>query len=218
MRIGRRSTLALASALVVVMAPAAHAATEPFSATVSRLDAETRHAMTGVSWHRGCPVPLRSLRVIRLTYIGFDGGSHLGRLIVHRRWTDEVVSVFRHIYRARFPIRRIRPVDRYGGNDRASMRHDNTSAFNCRYVAGTTTWSEHAYGRAIDVNPVENPYVDGSRVSPRRGAPYVDRTPLRRGMIAEHGVVRRAFRSIDWGWGGTWRSARDYQHFSSSGR
>jgi D-alanyl-D-alanine carboxypeptidase len=205
-------------AVVVAGSPTSAVTIDPFSATVSRLSGEMRRTMTGVSWHRGCPVPLRNLRLIRLTYIGFDGGSHRGQLIIHRRWTDEVVSVFRRLYRARFPIRRIRPVDRYDGDDRASMRHDNTSAFNCRYVAGTSTWSQHAYGRAIDVNPVENPYVEGSHVSPRRGEPYADRTPIRPGMIARRDVVWRAFRRIGWGWGGTWRSARDYQHFSANGR
>jgi D-alanyl-D-alanine carboxypeptidase len=191
---------------------------EPFSATISRLDAETQRQMTGVSWHRGCPVPLTNLRSVRLTYVGFDRETHRGELIVHRRWAEEIVSVFRRIYRARFPIRRIRPVDRYGGDDRRSMRHDNTSGFNCRYVSGTTTWSQHAYGRAIDINPVENPFVSGRRVSPRRGEPFADRSPLRRGMIAERDVVWRAFRRIGWGWGGSWSSPTDYQHFSANGR
>jgi D-alanyl-D-alanine carboxypeptidase len=98
------------------------------------------------------------------------------------------------------------------------MRHDNTSGFNCRYVSGTTTWSQHAYGRAIDINPVENPFVSGSHVSPERGEPFADRSPLRRGMIGERDVVWRAFRRIGWGWGGTWRSSQDYQHFSANGR
>jgi hypothetical protein len=191
---------------------------EPFTATIVRLDRETRREMTGVSWHRGCPVPLRDLRSIRLTYIGFDRETHRGTLVVHRRWADEVVSVFRRIYGARFPIRRIRPVDRYGGDDRVSMRHDNTSAFNCRYVAGTTTWSQHAYGRALDIDPVENPYVDGSHVSPLKGTRYADRSPLRRGMIARDDAVWAAFHRVGWGWGGDWSSAKDYMHFSSNGR
>jgi poly-gamma-glutamate synthesis protein (capsule biosynthesis protein) len=98
------------------------------------------------------------------------------------------------------------------------MRHDNTSAFNCRYVAGTSTWSQHAYGRAIDINPVENPYVDGGRVSPPRGRRYLDRSDVRRGMVVERDLVWRAFRRIGWEWGGTWTSAQDYQHFSATGR
>lgn len=190
----------------------------PFESSISRLDRETRREMIGSSWHPGCPVPLRDLRLVRLTYIGFDGEAHRGRLVVHRRWTDEMVEVFRRMYARGFPIRRMRLVDRYGGDDRASMRHDNTSAFNCRYVAGTTTWSQHAYGRAIDLNPVENPYVVGSRVSPRRGRGFLDRSDVRPGMIVKRDVVWRAFRRIGWGWGGSWRSAKDYQHFSANGR
>jgi D-alanyl-D-alanine carboxypeptidase len=190
----------------------------PFEATISRIDRETRALMKGSSWHRGCPVGFSDLRLIRLMYWGFDREAHHGLMVVYRRWAGEAVTVFRRIYRARFPIRRIRLVDRYDGDDRASMRHDNTSAFNCRYVAGTTRWSQHAFGRAIDINPVENPYVDGSYVSPRRGRRYADRSRERRGMIFERDVVWRAFRRIGWQWGGTWQSAQDYQHFSANGR
>ena len=198
--------------------PAGAGEQEPFVGSVSRLDRDLRRLMTGSSWHEGCPVELRELRVVRLTYRGFDGDAHVGRLVVHRRWADEMLEVFARIYARDFPIRRVRLVDAYGADDRESMRHDNTSAFNCRYVAGTTTWSQHAFGRAIDVNPVENPYVDGSYVSPRNGRPYADRADLRPGMIGERDVVWRAFRSIGWEWGGTWASAQDYQHFSANGR
>jgi poly-gamma-glutamate synthesis protein (capsule biosynthesis protein) len=191
---------------------------EPFTGSVSRIDRETRRLMIGSSWRAGCPTPLRDLRLVRVTYRGFDARPHHGRLAVHRRWADEILVVFRHLYRSGFPIRRVRLVDRFGADDRASMRHDNTSAFNCRYVAGTTTWSQHAYGRAVDLNPVENPYVDGTHVSPRRGRGYLDRTDVRPGMIVRGDVVVRAFRRIGWGWGGRWTSAKDYQHFSANGR
>jgi D-alanyl-D-alanine carboxypeptidase-like protein len=190
---------------------------EPFVGSVSRIDAETRRWMVGSSWHRGCPVPIRALRLVRLTYEGFDGDAHVGRLVVHRRWADEVLEVFARLYRRGFAIRRVRLVDRFDADDRSSMRHDNTSAFNCRYVAGTTTWSQHAYGRAIDINPVENPYVDGLRVSPRRGRRFLDRSDVRPGMIVRGGVVVRAFRRIGWGWGGAWSGAKDYQHLSANG-
>jgi hypothetical protein len=202
-----------------MVSPAVAAAgEEPFEGSVSRLGHETRELMTGVSWREGCPVPLGALRLVRVTYLGFDGEAHRGRLVVHRRWAGDVLWVFERLYDRAFPIRRIRLVDRYGADDRESMRHDNTSAFNCRYVAGTTTWSQHAYGRAIDVNPVENPYVVGSRVSPLRGRRFLDRTDVRPGMIVERGVAWRAFRKIGWEWGGSWSSAKDYQHFSANGR
>jgi len=190
----------------------------PFEGTVSRIDDATRDIVVGSSWHPGCPVPLRRMRLVTVTYVGFDGEAHRGPLIVHRRWGEDLVEVFRRIYSRRFPIRRVRLVDRYDASDRASMRADNTSAFNCRYVAGTTTWSRHAFGAAIDVNPVENPYVSGSHVSPPNGEPYADRDDVRPGMIVLRDVVWRAFRSIGWEWGGTWSGAQDYQHFSSNGR
>lgn len=160
---------------------------------------------------------LRKLRLVRVTYWGFDREAHRGRLVVHGRWGDEVLGVFERLYERRFPIRRVRLVDRYGADDDASMRHDNTSAFNCRNVAGTTTWSQHAYGRAIDVNPVENPYVAGSEVSPPGGRRFLDRSNVRRGMIVKRDVVWRAFHRIGWGWGGSWTSVKDFQHFSANG-
>jgi poly-gamma-glutamate synthesis protein (capsule biosynthesis protein) len=189
----------------------------PFTGSVSRIDRETRRLMVGSSWHTGCPTRIRDLRLVRVTYRGFDDRLQHGRLAVHRRWADEILVVFRRLYRQGFPIRRVRLVDRFDADDRESMRHDNTSAFNCRYVAGTTTWSQHAFGRAIDINPVENPYVDGSHVSPRRGRRYLDRSDVRPGMIVRGEVVLRAFRRIGWGWGGDWSSAKDYQHFSANG-
>jgi hypothetical protein len=109
------------------------------------------------SWHRGCPVSWRRLRVIRLTHWGFDRRVHTGRLVVHRDAVRSMVAVMRGLFDRSYPIRRIRFVDAYGADDHRSMAADNTSAFNCRFVAGTSRWSEHAFGRAIDLNPVENP-------------------------------------------------------------
>jgi hypothetical protein len=214
----RVAALVLASLVWWSGAEAALAGTQPpYHATIERLDAATKEAMTGVSWHRGCPVPLRALRVIHLTIWGFDREAHRGELVAHRRWADDLVHAFRRIYRAKVPIRRMRPVDRYDADDHRSMRADNTSAFNCRFVEGTTRWSRHAYGDAIDLNPVENPYVSGDHVSPRAGRRFADRSLDRRGMVHLHDVVWRAFHRIGWGWGGTWSSAQDYQHFSSTG-
>ncbi len=122
------------------------------------------------------------------------------------------------LFRLHFAIRRMRLVDAYGSDDNRSMNADNTSAFNCREVAGRPgVWSQHAYGRAIDVNPVENPYVAGSHVSPAKGRPFADRRPRRKGMIAGRGAVVRIFARAGWEWGGNWTGERDYQHFSSTG-
>jgi hypothetical protein len=124
----------------------------------------------------------------------------------------------RELFGLRFPIRRMRLVDAYGADDHRSMAADNTSAFNCRFVAGTGRWSEHAYGHAIDVNPVENPYVtDGGHVSPPAGAPYADRSRRAAGLIHRRGPVVAAFAKNGWKWGGNWSWPKDYQHFSASG-
>ena len=190
-----------------------------YDASIHRLPAGIRDLMTGSSWRPGCPVPLHDLRLVRLRYWGFDGEAHRGRLVVHRAWARGIANVFGELYEARFPIRRMRLVDRYGADDMRSMRADNTSAFNCRYRGGECcVWSQHAYGRAVDINPVENPWVGPWGVSPPNGAAYADRTPLRRGMIGPRGPVVEAFAGIGWGWGGTWRSSKDYQHLSANGR
>ncbi|MDQ3983461.1 MAG: M15 family metallopeptidase [Actinomycetota bacterium] len=189
-----------------------------FEAHVSRISPRLKERMKGKSWRRGCPVPIGRLRLIEVSYHGFDRERHMGRLVAHKDAARALVSALRSMYRNEFKIRKMYLVDRYDANDRRSMRADNTSAFNCRKVAGTDRWSEHAYGRAIDINPVENPYVasDGT-VSPRRGERYADRSPRKRGMIAAGGKTVRAFERAGWGWGGYWSSAKDYQHFSASG-
>ena len=174
--------------------------------------------MTGVSWRQGCPVALRDLRLLTLSHWGFDGRVRSGRLIVHRDVARDLVQVFRDLYAARFPIRRMVPVDAYGGSDFRSIEADNTSAFNCRFVEGTTRWSNHAYGRAIDVNPIENPYVSSGSTSHRASRTYVSRAKRRPGMAYEGGALVRAFDRIGWGWGGRWTSSvKDYQHFSETG-
>ena len=173
------------------------------------------------SWHRGCPVGPAQLRRVRLRYVGFDGKTHTGQLIVNERVVANVVSVFRQLYAARFPIRQMRPVDVYHGSDSRSTAADNTSSFNCRFAVapGAKHWSMHAYGEAIDINTVENPYVLGSSVMPPAGSAYADRLRRRPGMAVEGGVLVRAFDSVGWGWGGRWSGGtKDYQHFSVNGR
>jgi len=176
-------------------------------------------AQLGRSWHPGCPVGPADLRAVTVSYVGFDGRAHTGSLVVNRLVTGEVQTVFRRLYRVHFPIHRMVPVARYGGSDDRSMAADNTSAFNCRYAVapGPKRWSVHAYGEAIDVNTVENPYLEGGRVLPPSGQPYVDRSNVRRGMALAGGVLVRAFASVGWLWGGRWTASPDWQHFSKTG-
>jgi hypothetical protein len=178
-----------------------------------------RHRVDGSSWHPGCPVGLRKLRLLELTYIGYDGRAHHGRLIVNRRFDDQIVAVFKRLYSLRYPIRNMELIDRFGADDHRSMAADNTSAFNCRYAvaSGPKRWSAHAYGQAIDVNPVENPYLEGGRVHPRAGRAYLDRADVRPGMAVRAGLLVRAFARAGWRWGGRWTGTPDYQHFSSTG-
>jgi D-alanyl-D-alanine carboxypeptidase len=170
------------------------------------------------SYRGGCPVAPAELRLVRVSYRGFDRRAHVGALVVHRRVARDVVTVFRRLYAARFPIRRMTPISAFRGSDDASMAADNTSGFNCRRAVGGSGWSQHAYGMAIDVNPVENPYVLNGRTLPPAGRAYVNRTRVHRGMAVRGGVLVNAFASVGWKWGGRWSGAPDYQHFSVSGR
>ena len=219
----RSLSLTLASALVVgvVALPslAAPQTTSGFRGHVAPISPALARRMTGVSWRRGCPVGLADLRAVTAIYHGFDGRDRTGTVIVHRDVAPEVLGVLRRLYADGFPIRRMVPVDAYGGSDYRSIEADNTSAFNCRYVDGTTRWSEHAYGRAIDLNPIENPYVTSSGTTSHSASrPYLRRSPFRPGMAAEGHALVRAFDAVGWGWGGRWSGAKDYQHFSASGR
>ncbi|HEY8467186.1 MAG TPA: M15 family metallopeptidase [Solirubrobacterales bacterium] len=194
-------------------------AAPPFEAQIRRIKGDLRRHVKGTSWRSGCPVPLRELRHVRVVRWDFEGRVKRGRLIVHRRHARRIVKAMRRLYRKRFPIRRMHLIDRYGADDRRSMAADNTSAFNCRYVAGTTRWSMHAYGKAIDINPRENPYVTPSgHVSPPQGRPYADRSRTAKGMVKRGGPAFNALRRVGWEWGGDWSGTKDYMHFSANGR
>src|SRR3954447_7994562 len=198
---------ALLLAVLALQAP-------PFSHSVSRVTA----ADLPHSWHRGCPVAPVSLRRVRLTYWGFDHRAHNGALIVNAKGVGSLTRVFSRLYAARFPIRRLRPIDAYGGSDERSLDADNTAAFNCRYAVapGPKRWSVHAYGLAVDVNPVENPYVEGGRVHPRAGRAYLDRSRYRPGMAVRGGLLVRAFADVGWQWGGRWSGSPHHQHLSAT--
>jgi hypothetical protein len=173
----------------------------------------------GASWHQGCPVSPEQLREISLSYWGFDNTAHVGRIVVNASVASAVEAAFKTLYLERFPIRSMRPVSEFGGSDDASMAADNTSGFNCRNAVaqGAPRWSAHAYGEAIDVNTVENPYLEGGQVLPPQGAPFAKRSPYRAGMAVPGGQLVKAFAAVGWQWGGRWTGSPDYQHFSSTG-
>jgi len=191
------------------------AALPPFHASIAPVTV----AELGASWRPGCPVGPTQLRTVRVSFVGFDGRAHVGAIVVNRSVTNDVTTVFGRLYAARFTIHRMQPVARFGGSDDRSMAADNTSAFNCRYAVapGPRRWSVHAFGEAVDVNTVENPYLEGGRVLPPAGRSFTDRSNHRRGMAVAGGALVRAFASVGWLWGGRWTASPDWQHFSKTG-
>lgn len=190
----------------------------PFHGTARPLTDAERAAMTGVVWEPACPVGLDALVVLELTHHDGRGGTPTGRLVVHADVADDLVGVFRGLYQARFPIASMLPAEHFGGDDDRSMAANNTVAFHCRNVAGTSVWSEHATGRALDLNPLWNPWVRGHQVDPEAGRPWADRSRQAPGMVHAGDAVVQAFAAIGWGWGGTWTRSQDHQHFSASGK
>jgi hypothetical protein len=204
--------------------PLAALALTPFQSSVKPLPAPLRAELTGRYWHEGCPVSLSQLRLLTVTHWGFDRRPHIGQVVVNARSAARLARVFRRLYELRFPIRHLRLADAYGPARYRPADGDVSGVFECRQAVpspcvggtGTGSWSEHAYGEAIDLNPVENPYVGCGQTRDRASRPYRDRSRLRRGMVTP--AVVRAFRSVGWGWGGDWSgSTKDYMHFSATG-
>ncbi len=174
--------------------------------------------MAGTSFKPECPVPIAELRLVTVRHWDLEGRVQVGRVIVAADVAADVANAFGAIFAARFPVARMEPVSTYGGDDGRSMAANNTSAFNCRKKTGGRSWSRHSWGRAIDINPIQNPYVTKRTVEPEAGRAFVKRDRSKPGVIVGRGPVDRAFAAIGWKWGGRWRSLKDYQHFSASGR
>lgn len=169
------------------------------------------------SWRPACPVKAGDLAYVKVAFWGFDRRTHTGELLVHEDAADEVVSVFRSLHRARWPIEEMRITRRVELDAPPTGDGNNTGAFACRPARLSDEWSEHAYGLALDINPFHNPYVRDDVVLPERAIAYRNRSWNRPGMIFPGDVVTRAFARIGWGWGGDWSSAKDWMHFSRSG-
>ena len=172
-------------------------------------------AELGTTWRPGCPVEPEQLRRVDVEYIGFDGQTHRGELIVHEDLAPGVVAIFEQLDQLGYPVEKIRTVDHYSdADDELSMEDNNTSAFNCRRVPGTDEWSPHAYGRAIDLNPLVNPCLYASGYfEPRNAAAYLDRSRNDPGLLHNGDPAVRVFTDRGWRWGGEWSAPLDYQHF-----
>jgi hypothetical protein len=201
------------------------AAPQPFQSSIAPVPAPVRTQIIRAGlWHSGCPVPMSQLRVLTVSTWDFDGNMGSGQLVVNARAARPLATVFRRLYALRFPIRHMQLSDAYGPKRVRPRDRDVSDAFECRQAVpspcsggqGTGSWSQHAYGLAVDLNPIENPYVGCSKTRERASIPYLNRSRLRPGMVTR--AVVRAFRAIGWGWGGAWSgSTKDYMHFSASG-
>jgi hypothetical protein len=181
---------------------------------ISPIPPEAQSHMRQVSWHPGCPVEISDLRQLQLSYIDFQGRPAQGKLIVHKDIAREVSAIFRDLFQHAFPIERMEPIESFAGDDDRSMAANNTSAFNCRDITGKPgKFSNHSWGRAIDINPLTNPYVKGDKVLPPEGRRYLDRSPAYTGGIVAGSFIVKLFAQYGWTWGGDWKDRKDYQHF-----
>jgi hypothetical protein len=188
---------------------------DAFESTIVEVPADVAQRST---WQPACPVALEQLRYVTVAFFGFDGLFHTGELLVNQDAAEGMVEVFRQLHAARYPLEELR-ITRPDELDAPPTGDGNaTGAFVCRPVTGGSGWSEHAYGRAIDINSFHNPYVKDDVVLPELASAYLDRGNVRPGMIQAGDVVVAAFASIGWEWGGSWNSLKDYQHFSHNDR
>jgi hypothetical protein len=195
--------------------PSAEPVADAFVAQVAPVPDDVLRRST---WTAECPVDLAELRYLTMAFWGFDSRTYTGEMIVHADVADDVVDVFEQLYHARFPIEEMRVVAPEELDAPPTGDGNNTSAFVCRSTAQGESWSQHAYGLAIDINPFHNPYHRDDAVIPELASAYLDRNRDLPGMIRSGDMVTAAFAAIGWGWGGQWRSLKDWMHFSQSGR
>jgi hypothetical protein len=169
------------------------------------------------SWVPECPVALEELSYLTMSHYGFDQKFHTGEMIVNAAAAEQVVEIFRRLHEARFPIEQMRVITKEEIDAHPTGDWNDTTSFVCRPAVGSGSWSQHAYGTGIDINPFHNPYYKGDLVLPELASAYVDRENVRVGMIFEGDVATEGFAEIGWGWGGHWNSLKDWMHFSLSG-
>lgn len=179
----------------------------------NEIPSEIVSIIIGNSFKENNNITLDDLRYLKMNYIDFNGDHQIGEMIVNKKIADDILEIFEILYDNGFQIEKIRLVDHYDSDDRASMIDNNTSAFNYRVVAGTNKLSNHAYGLALDINPMQNPYIAGKTISPIGSEEYIEREDVRKGMIIKGDVCYNAFISKGFTWGGEWNNIKDYQHF-----
>jgi len=192
-----------------------------FDSEISLIDKSIENRMIkGHSWHKGCPVGLNDLRYLHIKYLNFDGVTKMGEMVVHKEVADEVVEIFQMLYSIGYPIHKMKLVSDYKGSDWQSIEADNTSAFNCRHATGSKNWSKHSYGKAIDLNSIENPYISRSgRIVHKASLQYRKRqhknhTPADKAVLLKNDKAVKIFKKHGWKWGGDWHGVKDYQHFN----
>ncbi|MDQ7046214.1 MAG: M15 family metallopeptidase [Sulfurovum sp.] len=192
-----------------------------YKSSISPISSEIKKRMIkGNSWRKGCPVFLKDLRYLHIDYRDFEGKHQMGELIVHKDVSKEVIEIFESLYNIGYPIYKMKLVSDYKGNDWQSIEAGNTSAFNCRNATGSKKWSKHSYGKAIDINPIENPYISRSgRISHKASEKYRKRihknnTYADKAILLKSDKASKVFEEYGWLWGGDWSGVKDYQHFS----
>jgi len=181
--------------------------------TQNEIPVDILSIIDGNSYKENDNISLQDLRYLKMSYIDFNGNYQVGEMIVNKLIAEDILEIFEILYDNGFQIEKMNLVDHYNSDDKASMMDNNTSAFNYRVVEGTTKLSNHAYGVALDINPVQNPYIKGSIISPTNSEKYYDRTDVRKGMIVKGDVCYNAFIDKGFIWGGEWKTIKDYQHF-----
>lgn len=170
--------------------------------------------MRGLSYPEGCTVSRDDLSYLRVSHYDFGGCVREGEIVCSRELASDLLDIMRELFEQEYPIESLRLVDDFGADDARSMAANNSSCFNYRTVAGSRTLSRHAYGTAIDINPLYNPCVRPSGlVQPEEAASYADRTRDFAHKIDRNDAAYRIFTAHGWRWGGAWRSVKDYQHF-----
>ena len=190
-----------------------------FANTINEIDESYAKTMQGLSYKEECPISLSDLRIVNIKYLGFDDDIHFGDLIVHKDVAVEVSKIFEELFAISYPIRKIFPIEKYNGDDFESIEDDNTSAFNCRKAERSNKYSKHSYGKAIDINPLENPYVykDGT-TSHKDSIKYLTRVENNdsienKAVLTSSSKAVQIFKKYGWKWGGDWKNIKDYQHY-----